>query len=70
MFKEIDDDASGALSERNILSALQRAGLEAHSVDAAKMIKMLDKNCDGEITYEEFRKYLVMLPSTHRGCQP
>ena len=39
----------------------------AEGRDAAQMIRLLDTNNDGVVSYEEFRAYLSLLPAAGRG---
>jgi hypothetical protein len=47
---------------------LQRIGLPATDADAQKMIRLLDINGDDRISYDEFRRYVLMLPSAQVRC--
>ena len=61
-FNKIDVDADGTLTLKEALKAVKNIGLPANEADARHMIEILDRNNDGEVTYEEFRDYLCLLP--------
>ena len=45
------------------LEDLKKAGLPACPEDARKMINLLDRNHDGRVSFEEFQRYLCLLPA-------
>jgi len=62
-FQAIDVDKDGMLSQDEALKAVRQLGLKAEGRDAAQMIRLLDANHDGVVSYEEFRAYLSLLPA-------
>lgn len=45
------------------LEDLKKAGLPAKPEDAKKMIDLLDRDHDGRVSFDEFQRYLCLLPA-------
>ena len=56
VFSEMDLDHSGILSEKEIILGLSKLGIEGE--ESANLMKHLDSNKDGEISYEEIVEFL------------
>ena len=62
-FSKLDTDASGAITGEELVVCLERAGVQVPPGDAGRMVALLDANRDGVVTFDEFKKYLCLLPS-------
>lgn len=62
-FQTLDLDKNGVLTPDEALKAVRKLGLKADERDASQMIKMLDANNDGVVSFDEFRAYLALLPA-------
>ncbi|KAK9813123.1 hypothetical protein WJX72_009417 [[Myrmecia] bisecta] len=62
-FEKLDAHWEGRISAAALEEDLQHAGLPAGRDDAHKMIQLLDRNKDGVITYDEFRRFVCLLPA-------
>lgn len=54
LFDDIDKDKSGSITRDELLKALERIGIKMASVKVDAMIKVGDKNHDGNINRNEF----------------
>lgn len=61
-FDKLDADKSGGISEAELLRVLQHAGMKASSSDAQHMVQMLDSHHTGEVTFQDFCRYITLLP--------
>ena len=62
-FSAMDASGQGFLTETEIIRAVNAMGINATAKDARRMIRLLDQNGDGTVSYAEFRRYCTMLPS-------
>lgn len=53
-FKQMDLDDDGLLSEKELLDGLRHAGYNISREQAKKLVKDLDKDGNGKISFEEF----------------
>jgi Ca2+-binding EF-hand superfamily protein len=56
VFKKFDQDGNGLISADEILSTMKSIGIEISDNDVKELIKEMDSNNDGKISYEEFLK--------------
>ena len=56
IFRKIDANGDGTLSPAELVRGLRRAGLECSSSVAKSLHKLLDKDSDGRVAYEELLK--------------
>eukprot|EP00892_Ulva_mutabilis_P000936 jgi/Ulvmu1/10843/UM007_0017.1 len=61
-FESLDDQSNGLITEGSLLRSLRDMGMSAQPEDARRMIRLLDRNCDDAITFEEFCRFACMLP--------
>ncbi|KAK9795508.1 hypothetical protein WJX73_001295 [Symbiochloris irregularis] len=61
-FDKMDKDKSGTISETELLEVLKHAGVPATTADAQHMVQMLDSRNQGEVTFQDFCRYITMLP--------
>ncbi|XP_078180606.1 calcium-dependent mitochondrial ATP-magnesium/phosphate carrier protein 1-like [Carex rostrata] len=54
---------SGTLQKNQILTSLKSAGLPANEDNAAAMIRYLNQDKEGSISYGHFRNFMLLLPS-------
>lgn len=61
-FQRMDADGSGHLDKVEVLEAVTALGLGVTSKDVEGMVGLLDTNGDGVIGYEEFKRFVLLLP--------
>ncbi|KAI5858279.1 mitochondrial carrier [Durotheca rogersii] len=64
LFKSIDRDQNGKIDKEELHHAVQRAGLAVPVRRLDEFFENIDHNCDGFITYEEWRNFLLFMPNT------
>ncbi|KAJ7524726.1 hypothetical protein O6H91_17G018300 [Diphasiastrum complanatum] len=69
-FNSLSVSKSGTLQKGQVLTLLQNAGLPATEGNAAAMMRFLDADTEGIITYGQFRNFLLLLPSERLGDDP
>ena len=57
MFRQFDKDDSGSVSTEEVKGMLLQLGIPSEQID--KLVKMHDKNQDGELQYEEFVSFVL-----------
>lgn len=63
LFREIDTDNDGRITEQELIESLQvEMGVQASTTQARKLITLLDKDGDNQIDLEELRSFLILLP--------
>ncbi|KAH6851034.1 mitochondrial carrier domain-containing protein [Chaetomium sp. MPI-CAGE-AT-0009] len=67
LFQSIDRDKDGRLNKRELQSAFQRAGLSVPNRRLSGFFNEMDLNRDGFITFDEWRDFLLFMPSNHDG---
>ncbi|XP_024543930.1 calcium-binding mitochondrial carrier protein SCaMC-1-A [Selaginella moellendorffii] len=61
-FNSLSVSKSGTLQKGQVLTLLRNAGLPATEENAAAMMRILNSDTEGSITYGQFRNFLVLLP--------
>nr|CAB3488806.1 unnamed protein product [Digitaria exilis] len=61
---------SGTLHKNQILTSLKSAGLPANEDNAAAMLRYLNADSDGSISYGHFRNFMLLLPSKRLEDDP
>ncbi|KAL2146124.1 hypothetical protein VTI28DRAFT_5217 [Corynascus sepedonium] len=67
LFRSIDRDKDGRLNKDELQSAFQRAGLSVPKRRLTGFFDEIDMNHDGFITFDEWRDFLLFMPSNHNG---
>lgn len=62
-FRRVDCDGDEHLDTSEVLEAVKALGLAVTPSDAGAMVRLLDRDGDGRIDYDEFRRFIIMLPS-------
>ncbi|KAG2434851.1 hypothetical protein HXX76_007736 [Chlamydomonas incerta] len=58
-FSLVDDDSSGALEARELAAALSAAGVPCDESDIRELVRIIDVNHDGSVTWAEFQSFLL-----------
>ncbi|WVZ54975.1 hypothetical protein U9M48_005699 [Paspalum notatum var. saurae] len=61
---------SGTLQKNQILTSLKGAGLPANEDNAAAMLRYLNADSEGSISYGHFRNFMLLLPSKRLEDDP
>ncbi|KAK4776864.1 hypothetical protein SAY86_005552 [Trapa natans] len=61
---------SGTLQKSEILTSLKNAGLPANEDNAVAMMRFLDADKEGSISYGHFRNFMLLLPSDRLQDDP
>ncbi|KAK4165109.1 mitochondrial carrier domain-containing protein [Cladorrhinum sp. PSN259] len=67
LFKAIDRDQDGRLDKKELRAAFQRAGLSVPMRRLAGFFDEIDMNNDGFISFDEWRDFLLFMPTNHAG---
>ncbi|KAK3321483.1 mitochondrial carrier domain-containing protein [Cercophora scortea] len=65
LFRSIDRDRDGRLGKDELRAAFQRAGLSVPMRRLADFFDEIDMNHDGYITFDEWRDFLLFVPTTN-----
>ncbi|KAL9619056.1 MAG: hypothetical protein Q9160_006311 [Pyrenula sp. 1 TL-2023] len=63
LFESIDRDHNGSLDKAELQAAFSRAGLAISSAKLDQFFEEVDTNHDGEISFEEWRNFLLFIPA-------
>ncbi|KIW64743.1 hypothetical protein, variant [Phialophora macrospora] len=63
LFESIDRDHSGALDKAELRAAFSRAGLTISNAKLDQFFDEVDANHDGQISFDEWRNFLLFLPA-------
>ncbi|KAH7311645.1 mitochondrial carrier domain-containing protein [Stachybotrys elegans] len=63
LFKLIDKDGNGKLDKRELQVAFKTAGLTVSNRRLSEFFEDMDRNNDGYVTFEEWRNFLLFLPT-------
>lgn len=67
LFQSIDRDQDGRLNKNELRAAFQRAGVVVPMRRLSGFFDEIDMNNDGFITFDEWRDFLLFMPSNHEG---
>ncbi|KAK4153877.1 hypothetical protein C8A00DRAFT_14957 [Chaetomidium leptoderma] len=67
LFQSIDRDKDGRLNKQELQAAFRRAGLSVPRGRLSGFFNEMDLNEDGFITFDEWRDFLLFMPSNHNG---
>ncbi|KAL4444943.1 hypothetical protein ABPG77_003993 [Micractinium sp. CCAP 211/92] len=67
IFSRLDLDGDGRLDAREVHHAAAALGLAVAEGDAEHMVALLDSDGDGMLSFQEFQRYMVLLPSSQMG---
>ncbi|KAK1830723.1 mitochondrial carrier domain-containing protein [Podospora conica] len=70
LFRSIDRDKDGRLNKEELRSAFRRAGLAVPMRRLSGFFDKIDQDNDGYITFEEWRDFLLFMPSSHDDPAP
>ncbi|KAK6352775.1 hypothetical protein TWF696_004777 [Orbilia brochopaga] len=71
LFNAIDRDKNGQLDRAELAHALESNGISVEPGKLQAFFDKLDKNSDGQITFEEWRDFLVFIPQLeNEGLDP
>lgn len=62
-FSRLDVDGNGVLDRAEMQRAFVNLGLAAEPDDVARLMRLLDDNHDGRISYAEFKRFALLLPA-------
>ncbi|KAL1836958.1 hypothetical protein VTJ49DRAFT_4437 [Mycothermus thermophilus] len=67
LFQSIDRNKDGRLNKDELQKAFHQAGLSVPKARLSGFFEEIDMNRDGYITFDEWRDFLLFMPSTHNG---
>ncbi|AEO71302.1 uncharacterized protein THITE_2123502, partial [Thermothielavioides terrestris NRRL 8126] len=67
LFRSIDRDKDGRLNKEELQAAFRRAGLSVPKRRLSGFFDEIDLNHDGFITFDEWRDFLLFMPTNHNG---
>ncbi|KAL2127535.1 hypothetical protein VTI74DRAFT_10574 [Chaetomium olivicolor] len=67
LFRSIDHNNDGRLNQDELQAAFKRAGLTVPKRRLAGFFDEIDLNHDGYITFDEWRDFLLFMPTNHDG---
>ncbi|KAL2018521.1 hypothetical protein VTK56DRAFT_733 [Thermocarpiscus australiensis] len=67
LFRSIDRDKDGRLNKQELKAAFQRAGLSVPTRRLTGFFEKIDMNNDGFISFDEWRDFLLFMPTNHDG---
>jgi hypothetical protein len=71
VFDSIDRDGSGMISSREMAGALRQLGAPCTPADARRLLSSVDRNSDGEVSWDEFRDTFRYTPLADlQACPP
>nr|CDS30945.1 EF HAND 1 calcium binding site [Hymenolepis microstoma] len=66
-FRVFDKDNDGYITSAELQTVLQQLGLEVTGNEAADILAEADRDGDGRVTFEEFKKMILDIPSSEQG---
>ncbi|CAL8462209.1 g1740 [Coccomyxa elongata] len=63
-FQKLDEDGSGSISADELTKALRKLWMSVSSEDAERMVGLLDADHNGQISLDEFRRFVYLLPES------
>ncbi len=64
MHRSLDRDQNGAITSEELQKALARLGVPVTEATAAQMVELVDTDQSSDISFEEFRRFALLLPSS------
>lgn len=68
--RSLDKDKDGAITTNELQKALAGLGVPVDEQMAAQMVELIDIDHSSDISYEEFRRFALLLPSSQVRCIP
>ncbi|KAF2771561.1 mitochondrial carrier [Teratosphaeria nubilosa] len=69
LFEQIDRDHNGRLDQTELSQAFERAGIAVSNARLERFFSYIDKNHDGQISFAEWRDFLLFLPTHAPGLR-
>ncbi|VDL60686.1 unnamed protein product [Hymenolepis diminuta] len=66
-FRVFDKDNDGYITSAELQTVLQQMGVEVTGSEAADILAEADRDGDGRVTFEEFKKMILDKPSNEQG---
>lgn len=63
-FTHLDQDGDGKVNLQDMISAFKELGIEIDASEALKLLKRIDQDDSLVISYDEWRDFLLLAPST------
>jgi Ca2+-binding EF-hand superfamily protein len=60
----LDRNKDGTISKEELQRALEGLGVPIDAEMAARMVRLIDKDDSADISFEEFRRFAVLLPAS------
>ncbi|KAK3943581.1 hypothetical protein QBC46DRAFT_35434 [Diplogelasinospora grovesii] len=70
LFRSIDRDKDGRLDKQELQAAFKRAGLAVPMRRLSGFFDEIDRNHDGFISFDEWRDFLLFMPTNHLHASP
>ena len=65
--RSLDRDQNGAITSEELQRALSKLGVPITEATAAQMVELIDTDQSSDVSYEEFRHFALLLPSSQVG---
>lgn len=62
--RSLDRDQNGSITSEELQRALARLGVPVTEATAAQMVELIDTDQSSDVSYEEFRRFALLLPSS------
>ncbi len=69
MFNELDVQRDGHISEEELAIGLAKKGLKFSKAQTHALFKHVDQDNDGKLSFDEFKKYLLLAPELENLSQ-
>jgi Ca2+-binding EF-hand superfamily protein len=66
-FKSFDLDGNGEITGSELSKAMSQAGLPTTGKECSRMLKLLDKNSNSSVNYDEFRRFACLVPAIYKS---
>lgn len=67
--RSLDKDRDGVISKEELEKAIQGLGMSIGDDIAGKMVQLIDADNSSDVSFEEFRRFALMLPASQvRHC--
>lgn len=61
-FRALDVGRNGMVDDKELLQAMRKLGPNINPEDISRMIRLLDRDGDGQIDLDEFKRFVILLP--------